>query len=451
MADSKTHSVVCAGALLIAITAVSMASRITARWLHKTMGVDDVLIFLSWILSIGICSSVMLATRHGLGDHRDEVDDADYKKYLELQIASSITFSWGVATAKASFAVLYLRIFPEGGFRIVNKFLIVFLSMQAIEETCVVLFKCSPIRKSWDFTLEGSCLDLHPLWYSSFVFNLITDLALFLEPIPSTWRLQLPLTKRLGLIFMLSLGLLVTSISVIRIVYVTSIGHDDTCKYSNGYGRWTASNSIIDQLAEPLIWSMVEICSLIICSCIPSLRQVAAFIPGLSSALGLPSGGGSYSHSGLGNLSIPLKSWSHKEYIQSHKPKMRCQHRSNVFGTTSRVTAMEIDAISENDSQYEIFPHKSDQTGAITVTTEVQHRVEDGEENTKEFNEALMPHRDELRNITERPDLSNSSRKSGSDAELLKAHLGQLAITFHVIQRIQSFYTTNDDSNSERN
>ncbi|KAI1642179.1 uncharacterized protein F4817DRAFT_369624 [Daldinia loculata] len=387
MAASKAHSIVSVGAALVAITAVSMASRITARWLHKTMGVDD-----------GICSSVMLATRYGLGVHRDEVGDDDYNKYLQLQIASSITFSWGVVAAKASFAVLYLRIFPEGGFRVVNKFLIAFLFAQATEETCVVLFKCSPVRKSWDFKLEGSCFSLHPLWYSTFIFNLITDLTLFLEPIPSAWKLQLPLVKRLGLICMLSLGVLVTSISIIRIVYVTSIADDDTY-----------------QLAEPLIWSMVEICALIICSCIPSLRQVAAFIPGLNSALGLSSGGGSHGHSGHKNLSIPLKSRSRKEYIQSQKSKTRSQHRSKAFGTTSRVTATGMDAISENGSQDEIFPHKSDQMGAITVTTEVKHRVEDGEENTKAFNEALMPHHDELRSITERLDRSDSLLKGGGD------------------------------------
>ncbi|KAI0846565.1 hypothetical protein F5Y00DRAFT_254520 [Daldinia vernicosa] len=384
MAASKAHSVISVGAVLVAITAVSMASRITARWLHKTIGIDD-------------------ATQHGLGSHRDEVGDEDYNKYLQFQIASSITYSWGVVAAKASFAVLYLRIFPEGGFRFVNKILIAFLFAQATEETFVVLFKCSPVRKSWDFKLEGSCFDLHPLWYCTFVFNLITDLTLFLEPIPSTWKLQLPLVKRLGLICMLSLGVLVTSISVIRIVYVTSIGEDDTY-----------------QLAEPLIWSMVEICALIICSCIPSLKQVAAFIPGLNSALGLSSGGDSYGRSGLKNLSIPLKSRNRKEYIQSQKSKTRSQHRSNAFGMTSRVTATGMDTISENGSQDEIFPHKSDQTGAITVTTEVQRLVEDGEENTKEFREALMPHRDELRNITERPDRSNSPPKGGSDAGWLR-------------------------------
>ncbi|KAI1388236.1 uncharacterized protein F4822DRAFT_428858 [Hypoxylon trugodes] len=383
MSDSKASSVISAGAALIAITAFSIASRTAARWMHRTFGWDDVLIFISWVLSLGICSSVMLATKHGLGSHRDQVSDEEYNMYLKYQIASSVTYSWGVPAAKASFAVLYLRIFPEGGFRIVNKILIVFLFCQAIEETCVVLFKCHPIRKSWDFQLEGSCFDLHPLWYSTFVFNLITDLTLFIEPIPSTWRLQLALYKRLGLISMLSLGLLVTSISIIRIVSVTGIGVDDTY-----------------QLTEPLIWSMVEICALIICSCIPSLRQVAARIPGLASALGLSSSGNSKTY-GPNKNSIPLESRRRKDYIQSQKSKTTTRHRSNPFGMTSRVTATAtMDGISENGSQDEIFPHKSDQTGAIMVTREVQHHVESPAEGGETPPDALSQRRDELINTT---------------------------------------------------
>ncbi|KAI1471449.1 uncharacterized protein F4812DRAFT_414095 [Daldinia caldariorum] len=425
MADSKVHSVLNAGAVLVTITALSMAARIITRWLHKTMGIDDILIFTSWILSIGICCSAMLATRYGLGVDRSEVSDDDYNTYSQLLIACSISYSWGVPAAKASFAVLYMRIFPEGGFRMVNKFMIVFLFAQSIEETSVVLLRYDPVRKSWDFRLEGSCLDLHPLWYTTvsysnptrcdkilrnmslpriwFILNLITDLTLFIEPIPSTWKLQIPLVKRLGLICMLSLGLLVTVISVVRIVYVINIGDNDTY-----------------EIAEPLIWAMTEMCALIICSCIPSLRQVAAFIPGLNNALGLSSGADSYGHSENRNHSIPLKPRNRKEYIQSQKSKASSQNRSGGFGMTSLVTAVGMDVISENGSQDEIFPHKSDQTGAIMITTEVQHRVEDGKENTKEYNKTLMPHHGELRNITESPDRTSSPAKISSDMGWLR-------------------------------
>lgn len=145
----------------------------------------------------------------------------------QLTTVCSSTFSCGVSCAKSSFAVLYLRIQPNRTLRIANKCLIIFLFAQAIEETCVVVFNCRPVSASWNLEQlkTAKCLDIHVLWWSTvsillsicqfgvmltyqFVFNMSTDLFLFIQPIPAMWKLQLPLTKRIGLICMLSLGLL---------------------------------------------------------------------------------------------------------------------------------------------------------------------------------------------------------------------------------------------------
>ncbi|KAI1461201.1 hypothetical protein F4805DRAFT_477527 [Annulohypoxylon moriforme] len=400
MASPKMPAVISAGVVLITITTLAMSSRMAARWMYKTMGFDDVLILISWLLSLALCTCVMVAVGYGLGHHRDEVSAEDYNTFLQLQIASSVTYSWGVQAAKASFAVLYLRIFPEGSFSIANKVLLAFFPLQAIEETCVVVFRCHPVRKAWDFQLEGSCLDLHPLWYSTFVFNLITDLILFIEPIPSTWKLQLPTVKKLGFISMLSLGLLVTVISVIRIVYVTGIGADDTY-----------------QLVNPFIWAMVEICALIICSSIPSIKQVAAKIPVLNHLLGISSLGESFGHSRKKRNSIPLDSRSHQDYVRSQKSRTLSIQRSNPFGMTSHVTAAAADdTISESGSQDEIFPHKSDQNGVIRVTTEVQHNVESGSDSARHFSDLTSQHRHELRSIVERQRSNHVSSSKGNSS-----------------------------------
>ncbi|KAI1106799.1 hypothetical protein F4804DRAFT_285641 [Jackrogersella minutella] len=407
MGSSKLPAAISAGVVLITVTAVSMSSRIAARWMYKTLGLDDVLILISWVLSISLCANTMGATQYGLGSHRDQVSPEDYNMILKLSTASSITYSWGLQAAKASFAILYLRIFPEGGFRLVNKVLIVFVCLQAIEETCVVLLRCNPVRKAWDFETEGTCFDLHPFWYSTFALNLITDLTLFIEPIPSTWKLQLPIIKRLGLISMLSLGIVVTAVSVIRIVYVTMIRNDDTY-----------------QLVDPLIWSMVELCALIICSCIPSLRQVVAKIPGLNYALGLSSSGESYGRTRKKGRSIPLESRRRKDYIQSQRSMTgsmtRSQQRSNPFGIASHVTAAAMDSISESGSQDEIFPHKSDQNGVIMVTTEVKHNVESNADSTRHFPDLTSQHRHELKNIVERSNHPTSKGSNTSDTKWLR-------------------------------
>ncbi|CAK7210662.1 hypothetical protein SEUCBS140593_000906 [Sporothrix eucalyptigena] len=271
--DSYATPLLVSSILMIIVATSSVAMRLYVRTgILGGLGWDDALITASWVFAMGLYSATLAARNYGFGQHMAIVPSEDISTFSRLIMVCSTTYSWGVPAAKASFAVLYLRILQGRRLAMLNKFLIVFLVCQAIEETLVVVLQCRPISKAWDTTVEGHCIRLVPMWWCTFVFNLFTDLTLFIQPIPTMWHLQLPLTKRVGVIAMLSLGLLVCVISVIRIVYVTKIGADSTF-----------------ELAEPMIWSQVEITALILCSCIPSLRQVIQKIPWLNRLVGLSS------------------------------------------------------------------------------------------------------------------------------------------------------------------
>ncbi|KAL8417293.1 hypothetical protein RB596_007422 [Gaeumannomyces avenae] len=88
---------------------------------------------------------------------------------------------------------------------------------------------CKPIHKAWTPGVEGTCISLLPLWWGGFALNLGLDLILFIEPIPIVWSLQLiPVTKKIVIIFMLSLGLLICGIAIIRVVEANKTGPDVT-------------------------------------------------------------------------------------------------------------------------------------------------------------------------------------------------------------------------------
>ncbi|EEY19477.1 conserved hypothetical protein [Verticillium alfalfae VaMs.102] len=125
--------------------------------------------------------------------------------------------------------------------------------------------------------------------FFKFVVKFLTDVVLFVQPIPVIWRMQLSKIKRIGAILMLSIGLLyvlalsITSggrltgcsvcvISIVRVSYIGAIGRDFT------YG-----------IVNPMLWSMVEVSSLIACSCVPSLRPFLRCFPAIDRALGLTS------------------------------------------------------------------------------------------------------------------------------------------------------------------
>ncbi|KAI0485649.1 hypothetical protein F4859DRAFT_511844 [Xylaria cf. heliscus] len=360
--EELSQTVFAIAVIMIPVTAVAVALRIWDRFGRAQVpGWDDGLIILSWILSMVLCATIAALMKYGLGAHRDDVSLQDYTTFLKFQTLASISYSIGMTSAKASFAVLYLRLFPVRRLVILNKAVITFLLFQATEESLIVIFKCKPIRRSWMPDLEdGYCLDLHPLWYTTFAFNFATDIILFMQPILVTRKLRMPVFKRCTIGAMLSLGFFVTGISIIRLTYVISIGTDDTY-----------------QLADALIWSAVEVCSLIICSCIPSFGRVTAKIPHLSTALGLSARHGSATYGAQQGDSIPPQRRTRKEYTRSKSTK---SDRIDRSPSTTHTTATASGITDDDSRQKECFPDRADSSGAVMVVREAIHSVKSRED-----------------------------------------------------------------------
>jgi hypothetical protein len=66
----------------------------------------------------------------------------------------------------------------------------------------------SPIPRSWDKTIPGTCIQIGDVWYSTSVMSIVTDLAIILLPIYQIRKLRLPLSQKLGLCVLFSLGFL---------------------------------------------------------------------------------------------------------------------------------------------------------------------------------------------------------------------------------------------------
>ncbi|EJT70840.1 hypothetical protein GGTG_11863 [Gaeumannomyces tritici R3-111a-1] len=206
-------------------------------------------------------TAITCAAGLGFGQHVDEVTPEHLSAILLYIMASSVIWSLGVCAAKASFACFYLRLISDRRWVLVNRLAIVCLLCQGIEQCLYEILQCKPIHKAWTPGVEGTCI---PLWWGGFALNLGLDLILFIEPIPIVWSLQLiPVTKKIGIIFMLSLRLLICGIAIIRIVDANKTGPDVTY-----------------DLAEPILWSLAEIAALIICPCVPSMRQAVLYAPG---------------------------------------------------------------------------------------------------------------------------------------------------------------------------
>ena len=70
-----------------------------------------------------------------------------------------------------------------------------------------LIFACNPIAKGWDVSITtGSCIDRNGVYIATAVFNIVTDLALIVLPIPVVMTLQMPRIQKIGLLLLFTIG-----------------------------------------------------------------------------------------------------------------------------------------------------------------------------------------------------------------------------------------------------
>ena len=102
---------------------------------------------------------------------------------------------------------LYLRIFPNKDFRYVV-YGVMTLTISYWGGTIVpILLLCCPGAYLWDQgNVNRTCLNVSAVCLSASVINLILDVVVLGLPMPLLWTLQMPLSKRIAVMGVFSMG-----------------------------------------------------------------------------------------------------------------------------------------------------------------------------------------------------------------------------------------------------
>lgn len=109
---------------------------------------------------------------------------------------------------KLSILAFYYRVFITPAFRRVVLATIAFITLWVLTITIVLALECRPIAKFWNPLVPGKCFNLVAFSYFTNISNLVTDIWIFLLPIPVIWRLHISNNQKLGLcgVFLIGLG-----------------------------------------------------------------------------------------------------------------------------------------------------------------------------------------------------------------------------------------------------
>ncbi|MCJ1230933.1 hypothetical protein MMC12_007607, partial [Toensbergia leucococca] len=203
-----------------------------------------------------------------LGAHDAELQNLleDHRNDLKSIMAFQITWAFANAFVKLSICHLYVTIFSKLRLFRIATFTVMGMSIAyAVVVVLETLLVCSPIAFNRDRIVRGGTCSTQIKAYEAVgILNLLIDIAIIILPMPCLWKMQLPVSKRLGLTAVFGIGIVTCAISVVRIVAVTSWDFSD---FSYGLGKVA-------------YWSILEPALGVMNCCLPVLPPVFSKLSG---------------------------------------------------------------------------------------------------------------------------------------------------------------------------
>lgn len=119
-------------------------------------------------------------------------------------------YNGSLTATKLTFLLQYYRIFGTGYMRKVIIAAFIFVALWSVSQLLVTIFNCSPIHKFWLPETPGTCIPNLPFWYVNAAGNIVTDVTVFVLPLPVLGKLNLRKGQKLGLIAIFCLGFFVS-------------------------------------------------------------------------------------------------------------------------------------------------------------------------------------------------------------------------------------------------
>nr|XP_023908640.1 satratoxin biosynthesis SC1 cluster protein 4-like [Quercus suber] len=116
-------------------------------------------------------------------------------------------------------------------------FVVIFYTL----DFCLELAQCTPREKIWNpFVQGGSCVQVPALYEATGIFNVISDFAILLLPLPTIYKLQCGWKKKIAIGGVFATGFFVCIISILRTYYTWRLFTETDVSWEISFlGFWT--------------------------------------------------------------------------------------------------------------------------------------------------------------------------------------------------------------------
>ncbi|KAI7784294.1 integral membrane protein [Diaporthe eres] len=205
---------------LLALASVGL--RLWARRMKRVaLGIEDYLII---PLLIGTVICAIFAVHLGrVGRHyavNKIVDPPSYGRGQAALFAVECIYGTLLVVCKFSILAMYWRIFPtpfvKRGCCVLGGMTLAWIIAVAL----VAFLQCRPMQKIWLPDTPGHCIDNNKFFIGNAVPNIFTDCAIMVLPAYEISRLRMGYSQKIGLAGIFLLGIFVSFISAIRLIFL---------------------------------------------------------------------------------------------------------------------------------------------------------------------------------------------------------------------------------------
>ncbi|KAJ5903625.1 hypothetical protein N7504_006008 [Penicillium tannophilum] len=178
----------------------------------NSIAFDDLMIIIATSIAVGLCiSGLVYGPPYGFGRHEAALSPNDIGDYV-----FSHFYDWAIASTKLAILSLYYRIFSTVVFRrfVIGTAIFIVLWLAAME--IALGLQCLPVQRAWDASVKGTCVDLVAFSYFTNITNLVTDIWVFLLPLPIIFRLHVTRQRKFELAGVFAIGLLCRLTRIVR-------------------------------------------------------------------------------------------------------------------------------------------------------------------------------------------------------------------------------------------
>lgn len=128
-------------------------------------------------------------------------------------------------TAKSSILIFFLSLtHGRKTVHIANYLILLVVAVAGTALTLHQVFHCHPISAGFRFETEiGHCIGIFPSFLASSPYNIVTDMAILLIPIPQLTRMNLPFRQKLIVVITFGVAIVVIVVDIARIGFLEHI------------------------------------------------------------------------------------------------------------------------------------------------------------------------------------------------------------------------------------